>query len=440
MVDRSVNRWATQKLMFKPFREYQRIAVFGAGVSGRSARKLAIGLGFNVRLFDEGGQGDASEFNEALLCNFDAFVFSPGFAANHPWRFLVESSSKPCYSELGFAASHWRGRLIGVTGTNGKTSLTSLLFRGLKAAKVEAVEAGNIGIPLSDFVLNDVNTDETYAVCEISSFQAELVRGLQLDGLIWTNFAEDHLERHASMNDYFSAKRNLIKCLRFSAPALVGKSVQDFDDSLSKVANVFVVDEDSALIRQLASGSPFKIPPQSNNFVLAASLWQHLQLPADSLVESANLFQLGEHRLNCFARWGGVSFWNDSKATNFHAALAAMDALKGSIYWIGGGSFKGGDLGKFAESVAKKVRTAFLYGAVAEELADHFLQTDCPFEVHSSFQDVVQAAAGAALKDKPSSLLLSPGFASFDQFSGYAARGNAFLSSILKLKDNYCPD
>lgn len=430
----------TPELMRNQSREYQRVAVFGAGVSGRSARKLALGLGFDVRLFDEGGQGDASDFNKSLLCDFDAFIFSPGFAASHPWRVLVENSSKPCYSELGFAASRWRGRLIGVTGTNGKTSLTSLLFQGLKAARFKAVEVGNIGTPLSDFVLSDANIDQTYAVCEISSFQAELVRGLQLDALIWTNFAEDHLQHHASMKDYFSAKRNLIKCLRPDAPAFLGTSVRDFDNSVSKAGNVFVVDKDPGWTRQLASESPFRMQPQLNNFVLASSLWRHLKFPANSLISSANSFHLGEHRLNCFARWGGVSFWNDSKATNFHAALAAMDALEGPIYWIGGGSSKGGDFGKFAQSVAAKVQMAFLYGAVAEELAQRFLRTDCPFEVHPNFHGVVRAATEAALKNSPSSLLLSPGFASFDQFSGYTARGNTFTSSIFKLKDNYCPD
>ena len=426
--------------MHKQSTGYRRVAVFGAGVSGRSARKLVNGLGLYMRLFDEGGQGDASEFDPKLLNDFDAFIFSPGFAATHPWRVMVERSSKPFYSELGFAAAHWRGRLIGVTGTNGKTSLTSFLFKAFKAAGINTVEAGNIGAPLSDYVLSEANNEETYAICEISSFQAELIRGLQLDGLIWTNFAEDHLNRHASMEDYFAAKRNLIQCLRPDAPAFLGTSVYDFDHSISKTPNVIVVGGESELIHRLASESPFKRQPQSNNFLLASALWQYLKLPPDSLISSANSFQLAEHRLSCFTEWGGVRFWNDSKATNFHAALSAMDALEGTSYWIGGGSFKGGDIKKFVHAAALKVRMAFLYGAVAEELADHFRRTTCPFEVHRDFYAVVRAAARAALNDKPSSLLLSPGFASFDQFSGYAERGNAFTTSIFALKDTYCTD
>lgn len=426
--------------MYREAEVYRRVAVFGAGVSGRSARSLATGLGLEVCVFDEGGQGDASRFDDKLIRDFDAFIFSPGFAAKHPWRVLAEGSSRPCFSELGFAASYWRGRLIGITGTNGKTSLTSLLFKALKAAKINAVETGNIGAPLSDFVLGDSNTDKTYAVCEISSFQAELTRGLQLDSLIWTNFAEDHLDRHASMKEYFAAKRKLIECLQPGAPAFLGTSVSAFDSSVGDRPNTFVVEEYSEWIERLVPESPFRSYPQSANFALAAAFWRHFDLHAGALIDSANTLQLAAHRLSRVSDWGGVSFWDDSKATNFHAALAAMDALQGNIYWICGGSYKGGDLKAFVHSAASKVKKTFLYGMVAGEIADYFRETESSFEQHADFVDAVQAATDAALKDTPSVVLLSPGFASFDQFPGYAARGDVFTKTILKLKDSYCPD
>jgi UDP-N-acetylmuramoylalanine--D-glutamate ligase len=427
----------------KKAEKYSRVAVFGAGLSGRSARSLAIKLGVDGCLFDEGGQGDASEFHDELLGEFDAFIFSPGFAAKHPWRVLVEDSSKPCYSELGFAASHWRGRLIGITGTNGKTSLTSLLCEALKDARINAVEAGNIGTPLSDYVLGDSNCDSTYAVCEISSFQAELTQGLKLDGLCWTNFAADHLNRHASMEEYFAAKRKLVECLQPDAPAFLGTSVHAFDPSVSEASNVFVIEEDSKWIEQLVPESPFRMPPQSANFALAAALWHYFDFSMKSLTDSANAFKLAAHRLSQVLEWGGVSFWNDSKATNFHAALAAIDAIntiKSNIYWIVGGSYKGGDIKAFVRDAAPKIRMAFLYGAVAEEMADHFRDTGSRFELHLDFIAAVNAATEAALKDTPSVVLLSPGFASYDQFPRYVARGDAFITTIFKLKDNYCTD
>ncbi len=422
---------------------YQRVAIFGAGVSGHSARSLAIALGLDVCLIDEGGQGDASEFNDELLDAFDAFIFSPGFAATHPWRVLVEDSSRPCYSELGFAALHWRGRLLGITGTNGKTTLTGLLAKALKDSGNDAVEAGNIGTPLSDFILTDSNKEGAYAVCEISSFQAELTRGLQLDGLIWTNFAEDHLNRHASMEEYFAAKRNLIDCRKTDAPAFLGSEVYAFDPTVSKAPNIFIVENDSQWIEQLAPKSPFRMSPQSANFTLAAAFWTRFGLSMKSLIYSANTFQLAAHRLSLISEWSGVSFWNDSKATNFHASLAAMNAIntsKGSIYWICGGSGKGGGIKAFAHSAAAKVRMTFLYGEVADEMANYFRETRARFEAHADFLTAVQSATKAALKDTPSTVLLSPGFASYDQFSKYTERGDVFVATIFRLKDNYCTD
>ena len=432
---------------------YERVAIFGVGVSGQAARRLVVSLGLDVCLFDEGGAGDASEFSQNELGGFDAFIFSPGFAMTHPWRVLAAGSGRPCYSELGFAALHWRGRLLGVTGTNGKTTITSLLCNALESAGQIAVEAGNIGTPLSDVVLSDANRAEATAVCEISSFQAELPRGLQLDGLIWSNFAEDHLDRYDSISEYFAAKARLLACLRVDAPSVLGADVVAFDPRVAEIRDSMVVDGDRlkclchsqlaerrVLGEDLTPESPFRIQPQRTNFALAAALWRALELPAEALVESANRFQLAAHRLSPVATWGGVSFWNDSKATNFHAALAAIDALESPILWIGGGSGKGGDLDAFARLIAPKVEAAFLYGAIAQPLAEVLCPLHTRVEAHLDFVDCVESAVSAALERAPAVVLLSPGFASFDQFSGYAARGKTFISTVFSLKDAHRPN
>ena len=417
---------------------FKRVAIFGAGVSGQAAKRLAVQLGLEVCLFDEGGQGDALNFDPVRLNAFDAFVFSPGFAMQHPWRVLAESSGRPCYSELGFAAQYWRGRLLGITGTNGKTTLTSLLCAALEGAGHVAVDAGNIGSPLSDIVLGSVNHMEAYAVCEISSFQAELSRGLRLDGLIWINFAEDHLDRYATMADYFAAKKRLFSCLNPDAPCIVGPSVVAFDSAVADIPHCELVAQAAEPIEALEPESPFYHYPQSENFALGAALWRALDLPLDALINSANTFQLAAHRLSQVETWGGVSFWDDSKATNFHAALAALDALAAQdapIFWIGGGSPKGGDLEAFARTLAPRIEAAFLYGAAAEPLAAGLRPIHSRVETYQDFADAVDAATRAALAQSPAAVLLSPGFASFDQFSGYAERGKSFISTVLSLKD-----
>ena len=418
-------------------RAYKRVAIFGAGVSGQAARRLVLSLGLELCLFDQDGRGDTANFSGASLSEFDVFVFSPGFAIAHPWRVLVQRSGRPCYSELGFAALHWRGRVLGVTGTNGKTTITSLLCNALNAAGQVAVEAGNIGTPLSDCVLGDANHAEAIAVCEISSFQAELSAGLQLDGLIWSNFAEDHLDRYDSMAEYFASKAQLLSCLRPGAPSVLGIDVFEFDPEVSGIPGSILVDQDSGLIDRLAPDSPFRNFPQSTNFALAVALWRALDRPVESLIDSANAFQFAAHRLCPVDSWGGVTFWNDSKATNFHAVLAAIEGLDGLVYWIGGGSGKGGDFDAFARSIAPKVEAVFLYGEVAESLAESLRLVHSCIEIRADLDAAVEAATRAALANSPSVVLLSPGFASFDQFPSYAARGKSFISTVFSLKDAY---
>ena len=416
----------------------ERVAVFGAGLSGQAARRMAIRLGMQVCLFDQGGQGDETKFDQQSLQAFDAFIFSPGFAVQHPWRVLVEKAGRPCYSELGFAAQHWRGQLLGVTGTNGKTTLTSLLCAGLEGAGHVAVAAGNIGSPLSDAVLGAGNRSDAYAVCEISSFQAELSDGLRLDGLIWINFAEDHLDRYATLADYFAAKQRLFSCLNPDAPCVLGASVVAFDPAVADIPHGALVVPAAEPFEGLEARSPFYQYPQSENFALGAALWRALDLPLQALTRSANNFQLAAHRLSEMECWGGVSFWDDSKATNFHAALAAMDALGAQnvpVFWIGGGSPKGGNLDDFAAALAPKIEAAFLYGTAASSLAVRLTAQRARVHAYQQFADAVTAATKAALAQSPAAVLLSPGFASFDQFSSYAERGKSFISTVLSLKD-----
>ncbi|MEM8867903.1 MAG: Mur ligase family protein [Verrucomicrobiota bacterium] len=209
----------------------ERIAVFGAGISGQAAARLAGREGAKVTLFDQKTEGANAIFEQADLDQFDRFVFSPGFAATHPWRLLVVGSGKPCYGEFSYAASKWKGPLIAITGTNGKTTTTELLRDALIAVGKSAHAVGNIGMPLSELICEGANDGETIAVCEVSSFQAELCAGLQVDALIWTNFSEDHLDRYESIEDYFRAKANLLGSLKEGAPFILGEDVQRLIES-----------------------------------------------------------------------------------------------------------------------------------------------------------------------------------------------------------------
>jgi len=411
-----------------------RIAIFGAGLSGRAARRLAITQGHKATVFDEAGEGDADAFDASQLEQFDRFVFSPGFAAGHPWRVLVEASGKPVQSELSFAASYWKGYIIGVTGTNGKSTLTRFLAEALLRAGKPAVLAGNIGQPLSDVVLDFANEASSYAVCEISSFQAELSAGLALDALLWTNFAEDHLDRYANMTDYFLAKAELFKCLKQDAICVIGPELVPWLDLFNKpFGRAVIAFEDSALTSQLEPDCVLSRLPYSEDFALAAEYWWLAGEDEAALLAAANDFTLAPHRLDVVAEKDGVSYWNDSKSTNFHSALAALEAVPRPIIWIGGGRMKGGDLEAFAREVSSQISAAVLYGEVAARMEQALAGEVDTVRTVSCFERAVRIACELAATSAPCHVLLSPGFSSFDQFDSYEARGKTFNSIVLGL-------
>jgi UDP-N-acetylmuramoylalanine--D-glutamate ligase len=411
-----------------------RTAIFGAGLSGQAARRLALAAGQETRLFDEGGQGEADTFGEADLKRFDRFVFSPGFAAAHPWRRLVEESGRKAESELGFAAGYWKGRLLGITGTNGKSTLTCFLAEALQLSGKQAVVAGNIGRPLSDVVLDFENTAASYAVCEISSFQAELPEGLELDALLWTNFAEDHLDRYGNMTDYFLAKAGLFKCLKKEAVCIIGPQVVHWLDFFkTPFDRAVIASEDSALSGRLDRGSVFSRLPYREDFTLAAEYWRLTGQDETVLLAAANAFSLAPHRLDVVTEKDGVTYWNDSKSTNFHSAVAAVKAVPQPIIWIGGGRIKGGDLETFAGEVAQRIQVAVLYGEVAARMEQAMAGKVDIVSVNPCFDAAVRTACELAAARAPCHVLLSPGFASFDQFASYEARGKSFNSIVLGL-------
>ena len=190
-----------QRLLARP------VAVFGGGVSGTSAANLVQRLGGKAIVFDE-------TFANVAECRFTSVeakthalvVVSPGFAPGHAWLQAARSAGCEVLAEIDFAALAWPGRIVAVTGTNGKTTITEFLTSALRLAGRDAHAAGNIGMPLSEVAATGMGDESSIAVCEVSSFQAELLRFFEADTTIWSNFSEDHLDRHGTIEDYFRAK------------------------------------------------------------------------------------------------------------------------------------------------------------------------------------------------------------------------------------------
>ena len=415
-------------------------AIFGAGLSAQAARRLAEAKGLSVVLIDEAGEGDEATFEASDLERIQCSDVSPGVAAEHPGRILAKGSTKPCLSEIAFAARYWEGRIIGVTGTNGKSTITALLDNALSLSGHVSLAAGNIGYPFSDAVISEANQSEAYVVLEISSFQAELTDGLQLDGLLWANFAEDHLDRYGSMPRYFGAKARLFNCLKRDGLCVIGSQVAEWMANQRKAFDgCSIAHEVADLVLQLDADSVFQRFPYSKNFSLAVELWRLMNQPPAALIEAANAFVLPPHRLDVVAECGSVRFWNDSKATNFHATIGALRSIDRPIVWIGGGRAKGGDIEAFAQQVASRIDIAILYGEVAERLAKALKSFLEPVHIHKRLDHAITAAAELAAKIPQANVLFSPGFASYDQFDSFAARGKSFNDMVLSLKNAHKP-
>lgn len=414
------------------------VAVFGAGVSGRGVAELLDRLGARGVLFDEKapGNGSVNNFTSEQSRLYPLVVYSPGFAPDHPWLVRAREAGAVCLGELDFASLFWRGRIIAITGTNGKTTLTEFLTHALRSIGRDAHATGNVGDPLSRVtaasLADPAGASGVLAVCEVSSFQAETLQYLRPEALLWTNFAEDHLERHPGLAAYFAAKWNLVTLTAANA-VLVGASVARF----AAGAGLDPLPEESIVFSEVKTPDPrlvgtiFATQPQRENFLLAAAWWRRTGLPDDALVAAAKSFRPGRHRLARVAEIEGVTWWNDSKATNFHAVEAAVAGFAAPVLLIAGGKSKGGDITGFVRRLAPGIRRAFLIGETGPLLAS---ACDAAALDHVVCSGLAEAVHEASVSARPGDhVLLSPGFASFDQFRNYEDRGNQFESLVNNL-------
>lgn len=415
------------------------VGILGRGISGRAVAALCEALGLAYTVFDEKTGPDLRPQDISLI---DLFVYSPGFRQDHPWLERIRKHPKPCLGEWNLGASLWQGPFIAITGTNGKTTLTELLTQAFQAAKVSALAVGNNTYPICQALADGLSqgfSPQATAVCELSSFQAEQIDKLQADALLWTNISEDHLDRYGTLEAYFKAKWQLTHTLKpgalfFTEQAIIEKAKAY---SLSIPATTQVVEEPKD-----AHGS--SVPPafsnlgQRKNYELARAFWKTTGHGMDALYTAAQAFKPLKHRLQKIATLQGVSYWNDSKGTNFAATLMALKTFDKPVYWIGGGQPKGGDIEQFCASIVPYIEKAFLIGETAPLLQTILERHHKPATTYPSLEKLVVALHPTVPAGQH--VLLSPGFASLDQFKSYAERGEVFEKTVLGLKARYSDD
>ncbi|MFA5256542.1 MAG: UDP-N-acetylmuramoyl-L-alanine--D-glutamate ligase [Opitutales bacterium] len=409
------------------------VAVLGYGVSGQALGGLLARIGADFVFYDTKGRNAVHLFDAAAAAGHSLVLYSPGFAQGHPWLEAARVAGCALMGELEFASRFWRGRLICITGTNGKTTMTELVAAVLNLSGQKALCVGNIGRPLSDIALRPECEGWT-AVCETSSFQAESLDKFRADSLIWVNFFNNHLDRHGDAKGYFAVKWKLVERLR-GTELVLGESVaaaaERFGYELPDFAQV--VGPGDYVPWTMPPDSAFGTRRQAENLLLVRRWWATSGLDTELVRRAAISLTPLPHRLNRIPAPGGVTFWNDSKATNYEACIGALENFDSKVIWIGGGMDRGETPEDLASAVAPRVRLAVLTGQCAPELARCLDLRGVPSICADSLKDAVLAAWQNAQKGE--NILFSPGHSSHDSFRDYTERGRFFESVVAGLGD-----
>mgnify|MGYP000518593609 CR=1 FL=1 len=447
----------------------KRFLVLGAGVTGNSVARFLKSQGGKVTLTDD-NSANALKPNEVELHNFDAAVISPGWRQDHPLVVKILKSSLELLNEIDLA---WNLRTmrapgqkwIAVTGTNGKTTTVEMTAAILKAAGIKATACGNVG----DTVIDAVDRDDPYEVLvlELSSFQLHWAEQAEFQAAAILNIADDHLDWHGTFDAYADAKFSILdradiailnaddEQVVLRANRFTGRKVFfSLDTPLPGeigvveellVDRAFVADPlEAAMICELKDITP-TVPHNVSNALAAAALARTVDVSHEHIQKALQEFKPGRHRIETVYASNLVSWVNDSKATNPHAASASLMSHL-SVVWIAGGLAKGAEMSSLVQRCKGRIKAAILIGAdrqliedALQEYAPHIprVLVDAPADYarggdsNSLMEAVVSQAA--KLVAPGDTVLMAPACASMDQFISYADRGDRFAAAVRKV-------
>jgi UDP-N-acetylmuramoylalanine--D-glutamate ligase len=384
-----------------------------------------------------------------ILEGIDVVIPSPGVPGDAPLLQQARALDIPVWSEIELASRFIYGRVIGITGSNGKTTTTSLIEHILRQAHYSTVLAGNIGIPLIAQV--GETTNRTFTVAELSSFQLEWIASFRPHIAVFLNLTPDHLDRHKTLDAYGAAKARI-----FENQTSEDYAILNADDAASakyapSIPQVYwfsrktgvgqgaLVRDGKVIFRQNGQEEEIlgchEIPlPGAHNLenVLAAALATRLAaVQPRHIAEAVRTFAGVEHRIEPVADIQGVRYYNDSKATNVDATLKALDAFPGRIIVILGGKDKDSDYTALRAALREKAILALLIGSASEKIESQ-IAGSVAIKRAETLENAVEFAAQAA---HPGDIvLLAPACASFDQFEGYEHRGRVFKELVQLLQ------
>jgi UDP-N-acetylmuramoylalanine--D-glutamate ligase len=378
----------------------------------------------------------------------DLIIPSPGVPADDPFLAVARSKRITIWSEIELAYRFLEGKLIGITGSNGKTTTATLVQHILKSAGMQSFLAGNVGTPLISLV--ESVTAGTTAVVELSSFQLELIERFRPDIGVLLNITPDHLDRHKTLEAYGAAKARLFENQTELDAAVLNRHDEPSQKYLPKKPQVFwfsrkqaveqgacLRGDDILVVRGaeeefIMTRNEIPLPGAHNveNVLAAITTARLAGVDAQSIGDAVRHFQGVEHRLELVAEVGGVRYYNDSKATNVDATLKALDAFPGRIHIILGGKDKGSDYAVLQDSLREKSILALLIGTAADKIESQIRGSVAIERAGTLDRAVVLASQAAKSGDI---VLLAPACASFDQFQNYEHRGRVFKELVQNL-------
>ena len=441
-----------------------RIVILGAGESGAGAAVLAQKKGFDTFVSDmslikdkykamlneRGIQWEEGKHTEELILNADEVIKSPGIPNDAPIILKLKNQGTPIISEIEFAGRYTNAKKICITGSNGKTTTTSLIYHIFKKAGLNVGLAGNIGQSLA-YQVAECNYD--YYVIELSSFQLDNMYKFHANIAVLMNITPDHLDRYGfEMQNYVDAKFRIIQnqtdddaFIFWNDDPIIQKELHKygihgqyfpFAEKNEEGVAAFTEENKVYFTRPIAFNmeqEELALTGTHNLFnSMAAGISANIAgIRKECIREALNDFKGVEHRLEKVARVKGVDYINDSKATNVNSCWYALQSMKTKTVLILGGKDKGNDYNEIADLVKEKCSGLIFLGLHNEKLHDFFGNFGLPIVDAQSMPDAVNAAYNMAKKGE--TVLLSPCCASFDLFKSYEDRGDQFKECVRNL-------
>lgn len=424
----------------------------GAIVMGADAKSEAT-LGAAVAELSARGITVAADQAEPSVEGFDLIVVSPGVPTNSPALQQAKARGIPIIGEIELAAQFLKGRIVAITGSNGKTTTTALTGEVLEKNGKHVLVGGNIGTPALSLVPS--STAQSYMVLEVSSFQLETIQTFRPFVAVVLNITPDHLDRHGSMEAYVAAKARIFEnqtdsdfavlnfddaTCRSMAPNLNranGPAICWFSRMQEVDRGAFVRDErilwrDQKGEREImrVADIPLKGAHNLENVLAAVSAAVLTACEPAAIAKAVREFKAVEHRLEFVATVRGVQYFNDSKATNVDATIKALESFPANIHLILGGKDKASDYTVLKPLIAQRVKRVYTIGAAAEKIESQLTGIDAIVRAGTLGEAVRQASEDARAGDI---VLLAPACASFDQFDNYEHRGRVFKELVRAL-------